>query len=132
MKVTYSCVRKMCQNGATERASGYDRWKSRRCSVFPLQLHRSGKLHMLNRIAQIRCLFTEDFLGVSIFRQKQSVMENEVKDLQVDIGDYRRSIVERVTANNSTSQSLELAGNYTEFKGHPKRGMTQFICSRFP
>ena len=43
-----------------------------------------------------RSLFTEDFLGVSIFVQKQIAAERELLGGQIDVAELRRSIVAQV------------------------------------
>ena len=63
-----------------------------------------------NRKPQIRCLFSEDFLGISSLRQKQLLYEKELTDQGTDIHKLRHSIEERLplikTVSNGESKNL--------------------------
>ena len=63
-----------------------------------------------NRQPQIRCLFSEDFLGISSLRQKQLLYEKELTDQGTDIHKLRHSIEERLpsikTVSNGESKNV--------------------------
>ena len=56
-----------------------------------------------NRKPQIRCLFSEDFLGISSLRQKQLLYEKELTDQGTDIQKIRHSIEKRLLSKNTAS-----------------------------
>ena len=66
-------------------------------------LSKSASRKHFNRKPQFRCLFSEDFLGISSLRQKQLLYEKELTDQGTDIQKIRHSIEKRLPSTNTTS-----------------------------
>lgn len=79
--------------------------KSRPFSVFVLL--KENKNTLIKQASQIRFLFTEDFLGISVFRHKQLLADKEVSELQLNPADFRKSITERIPQKKASSLKLE-------------------------
>ena len=79
--------------------------KSRPFSVFVLL--KEDKNNFLKQASQIRFLFTEEFLGISVFRHKQLLADKEVGELQLNPADFRNSITERIPRKEDSSLEFE-------------------------
>ena len=83
--------------------------KSRPFSV--LVLLKKDKNYFFKQASQIRFLFTEDFLGISVFRHKQLLADKEAGELQLNAAEFRNSITERIPRKEG--YSLESEGKYS-------------------
>ena len=114
MSGAYNYFRHFCGNTATVIRLKLDKGRLRYISFFPLHTCKIGNLFEFNHGAQIRYLFTEEFLGVSIFQQRQTSMEKEIKEQQLDVVELRSTVLEQTSPISLDVPSSDLEGNYLD------------------
>ena len=98
MKLAFNFAKNFHRSGRVHSVSGIYRGHSCPRSII-LLWKREEKSNFYNQIAQIRFLFTEDFLGTSIIPQKLLAAKKELEDQQIDPTEFRESITKRTTIN---------------------------------
>ena len=70
-------------------------------------LLKQDKNNCIKHASQIRFLFTEDFLGISVLRHKQLLADKEVSELKINPEDLRKSIIEKLPREETTLLKIE-------------------------
>ena len=105
MKLSYKILQHFPNNGEILWMNGLSWYKSRPCNMSLLL--KSNKCNLPNQRTAIRLLFTDELLGVSVFRKKQSAVEKEFSHLKLHPADFEKSVMRRVPPNTTSPTNNE-------------------------